>query len=119
MQIIHDLCQAFLGLILPRHIGKIDALRRFDVDLGVGLSKSKGHGVGTAGPVHQFFGHKLSDCDKHHQRQDPRQQEGQNGRLLLDFLSVEGNTGVVKALRQVRVLHHSGFIDGGLLFVGK
>ena len=119
MEIVYDLLQALLGLVFPGNVGKFDAFRGFDVDLGIGFSKSKGHGIGAAGPVHHFFGHELPDGNEDQQRQNPRQQKAQNGRFLLNFLPVKRDAGVMKTGRQIRIVHHGGFIDGGLLLVCK
>ena len=43
MQILDDFRQILLGLIFARDIRKLNAVRRFDIDLGVGFSHAKDH----------------------------------------------------------------------------
>ena len=73
MQIVDDLLQILLGLILTCHIGKLDALCRLDVNLGIGLSHAKRQRTCTARLIRQLFGHILANSDENHQRQHPSQ----------------------------------------------
>ena len=108
VQVIDDLCQAFLGFILAGHVRKADALCGGNVDLGVALAK--GHGVFAAHLVHHPPAHVLAQQNEndngqyrgHHQAQ-------QRGSGFLNH-AAELRAGIVKALGERGVLHRAGFV---------
>ena len=73
MQILHDLGEVFLGLVLARNIREFDAVRGFDIDLGIGLTHAEDHRIAVLA-AHHFFRHVLSQRHEDQNRQNPGQQ---------------------------------------------
>ena len=119
MQIIYNLFQTVLGLFLSRHIGKFNAGGRFYIHLGAALSQAEGHRVGSSRLLHQFSGHVLADAHKNHYGQHPGNQKAYQGRGLLNNLTGEFRSGFIKPLRQIGIVHHTGFIDSRFIPIGK
>ncbi len=119
MQVIDDLLQILLGLILPGHIGKANALGGLDIDLGTGPSGTEHQGVLAPGLLHELFAHVLADAEKNQQRKNDGQEEGQQRRGGLLHLLGEGGPGVIEALGQGGVVHGSGGVDGAIGFPGE
>ena len=117
VEVIDYLGETLLGLVLARHVCKLDALSALDIDLGVGLAE--GQGVGPAGALHELFAHQLTEAHKDDDGQYPADEEGEYRVRLLDDLAGELGAGVRKALREIGVRHHAGLVDGGLVLVGE
>ena len=118
MEVVDDLGEIFLGLVLPGDIGKLDALGRFDIDLGIGFPHVEHHGIAAAHLFHQLAREDLSQDHKKDQGQDPAQDAHQEGGLL-DLLPGGGDPGIQKPLDELRVGNHSRFVDGLFVFVGE
>ena len=117
MKIVHNLLQAFFGLILAGHIRKFDALGGLDIHLGVGFSKA--HRVGASSPLHQFFIHIVSQQGEQDNGQHPADKEAEHGVCPLQDLSRVLGSRILEHLGKVRIGDHARLIDGGALFVGK
>ena len=119
MEVVDHLLQILLGLVLTGHIVKLDALGRFDVDLGVGAAHVEHHGVAsTAHLLHQTAGNQLPDGDEEHQRQHPAQNIRQQGGLL-DLLTGGGDARVQQALHHAVVGYDGRLVDGLFVLVGE
>ena len=87
MEVVDHLLKVLLRLVLARDIGKADALRGLDVDLGVGFAHAEHHGAcAAAGIAHHLFIHVLAEADEDDYRQHPSQQEAEKRRGLLNYL---------------------------------
>ena len=118
VQIVHDFRQIFLGLVLARHIGELDAVGGFHIDLGVGFSHVEGHGTCAAAcPVHQLFGHELPQHHENNHWQNPGQQNGKQRRSFLNDLAGEYRSGVLQTVNQTGVVHQAGFVNGGAFLI--
>ena len=85
MQEVDDLDKRFLGLVLSGDVGKRDAGGLFHIDLGLALADAAdaaAHALGHA--AHQQAEQRVHDDD----RQQPRQNKGDDGAGLLDDLGV-------------------------------
>ena len=121
MQVVDDLLQIVLGLILARHIGKADAaVGGGDIDLGVAVAQPEHHGIG---PAAHLFAHllieELAEGDKNHDRQNPCQEKAHQRGGLLHDLAGELGAGGVQTLGEAGVVHHTGFVDGLAVLIGK
>ena len=119
MEVVDHLLQILLGLVLTGHIVKLDALGRFDVDLGVGAAHVEHQGVASAAHLlHHLPGHELAQGDEDHQGQDPSQQGHQEGRLL-NLLAGGGDARVQQALHHVVIGYDGRLVDGLFVLVGE
>ena len=117
VEVVDHLLEALLGLILSGHVGELDALGGFDIDLGVGFAEHQG--VGSAHLVHHPLGDILPQRHKDHDGQNPVEQRAQQRVGLLDDLAGKLGARVLEGLHQVGIGYHAGLVDGGLIRVGE
>ena len=118
MQIVDDLLQVFLGLVLARNIGEVDALGGLDVDLDVAVSTQAEHHRVAAELVRHLLGHILPERKEDQNGQHPAENVHEQ-RGLLDLLALEGNARLQKPGGEVVVRHHGGLVDNSLVLIGK
>ena len=118
MQIVDDLLQVFLGLVLARNIGEVDALGGLNIDLDVAAAHAEHHRVAAAELVRHLLGHILPEGDKDQDGEHPAENVHEQ-RGLLDLLALEGNARLQKPGGEVVVRHHGGLVDNSLVLIGK
>ncbi len=92
MQVIDDLGKIFFCLVLTGNIGKTDAVRGRNIDLGIALSHTERHCIGAARLGHHFLCHILSEGSKDQDRQNKRQEKAEQWRHAFFNISCEFRT---------------------------
>ena len=119
-QILDDLLEVFFRLVHAFHIAEANAVRRFHIDLRVGLAHIEHQGSGSAaGLVHHLFGQDLAQDDEHPDRQKPGEQEGCQRRSLFHNLAGKLSPGGMESFHKTGVFHQSGSVKLGVIFIGK